>query len=189
MRSPRGRTRRTKSADTAMRLACDVGGTFTDLVLEDDAGRLRLFKSPTTPADPLVGLLAAVDLAAADLKRTRRDLLAGVATFRPRHHARHQCDPHRQDRPHRLSHHRGPPRYPAAARRRPPRSLRQHAALSAPLRAARAHLRGAGADRRRRPRGEAARRGGCRADRAAACRASHRSGRRLPAVVDRQSRP
>jgi N-methylhydantoinase A len=64
-----------------MRLACDVGGTFTDLVLEDDTGRLRLFKSPTTPADPLVGLLAAVDLAAADLECTRRDLLAGVASF------------------------------------------------------------------------------------------------------------
>src|SRR5215468_3286853 len=64
-----------------MRLACDVGGTFTDLVLEDEAGRLRLYKSPTTPADPLVGLLAAIDLAAADLKRPRRKLLAGVATF------------------------------------------------------------------------------------------------------------
>jgi N-methylhydantoinase A len=64
-----------------MRLACDVGGTFTDLVLEDDTGRLRLFKSPTTSADPLVGLLAAVDLAAADLECTRRDLLAGVASF------------------------------------------------------------------------------------------------------------
>jgi N-methylhydantoinase A len=64
-----------------MRLACDVGGTFTDLVLEDEAGRLHLYKSPTTPADPIVGLLAAVDLAAADLKRSRRALLAGIATF------------------------------------------------------------------------------------------------------------
>jgi len=64
-----------------MRLACDVGGTFTDLVLEDEAGHLHLYKSPTTPADPLVGLLAAIDLAAADLKRTRRELLAGIATF------------------------------------------------------------------------------------------------------------
>ena len=64
-----------------MRLACDVGGTFTDLVLEDEAGGLRLYKSPTTPADPLVGLLAAIDLAASDLKRTRRDLLPAIATF------------------------------------------------------------------------------------------------------------
>jgi len=64
-----------------MRLACDVGGTFTDLVLEDETGGLRLYKSPTTPADPLVGLLAAIDLAASDLKRTRRELLAGIATF------------------------------------------------------------------------------------------------------------
>jgi N-methylhydantoinase A len=64
-----------------MRLACDVGGTFTDLVLEDEDAHLRLYKSPTTPADPLVGLLSAVDLAAADLKRSRRELLAGIATF------------------------------------------------------------------------------------------------------------
>ena len=64
-----------------MRLACDVGGTFTDLVLEDEGGRIRLYKSPTTPADPIVGLLTAIDLAAADLKRTRRDLLARIAVF------------------------------------------------------------------------------------------------------------
>src|ERR1044072_1246407 len=64
-----------------MRLACDVGGTFTDLVLEDETGRLRLYKSPTAPSDPLIGLLAAVDLAAAGLKRNRRYFLAGIATF------------------------------------------------------------------------------------------------------------
>jgi N-methylhydantoinase A len=64
-----------------MRLACDVGGTFTDLVLEDEGGRIRLYKSPTTPADPIVGLLIAIDRAAADLKRTRRDLLARIAIF------------------------------------------------------------------------------------------------------------
>ena len=48
-----------------MRLACDVGGTFTDLVLEDGA-ELRLYKASTTPDDPVRGLLDAVALAAAD---------------------------------------------------------------------------------------------------------------------------
>lgn len=48
-----------------MRLACDVGGTFTDLVMEDGA-ELRLYKASTTPDDPVRGLLDALSLAAAD---------------------------------------------------------------------------------------------------------------------------
>jgi N-methylhydantoinase A len=48
-----------------MRFACDVGGTFTDLIMED--GReLRLFKASTTPDDPVRGLFDALSLAAAD---------------------------------------------------------------------------------------------------------------------------
>ncbi len=35
-----------------MRLGVDIGGTFTDFVLLDDAGRLRLHKRLTTPDDP-----------------------------------------------------------------------------------------------------------------------------------------
>ena len=38
-----------------MRFAVDTGGTFTDLVIEDDAGTLRMFKAPTTPQDPVEG--------------------------------------------------------------------------------------------------------------------------------------
>jgi N-methylhydantoinase A len=40
-----------------VRFAVDTGGTFTDLVVEDDAGALRLFKSRTTPDDPVRGVL------------------------------------------------------------------------------------------------------------------------------------
>lgn len=39
----------------------DVGGTFTDVVVYDEAtGELAVAKSPTTPADPIAGLLAAL---------------------------------------------------------------------------------------------------------------------------------
>ncbi|MDP3749552.1 MAG: hydantoinase/oxoprolinase family protein [Phenylobacterium sp.] len=48
-----------------MRLACDTGGTFTDLIVERDDGSVAMFKAPTTPADPIEGVIAAIGLAAA----------------------------------------------------------------------------------------------------------------------------
>jgi N-methylhydantoinase A len=38
-------------------LGIDVGGTFTDFVAVDDARRVSVFKSLTTPADPSVGVI------------------------------------------------------------------------------------------------------------------------------------
>ena len=52
------------SAAGRLRFACDTGGTFTDLVVEDDAGGVEMYKAPTTPADPIDGVLASVALAA-----------------------------------------------------------------------------------------------------------------------------
>src|SRR3546814_15071584 len=46
------------------RIGVDVGGTFTDLVLADAAGRIRVFKAPSTPADPAQGVLDALARAA-----------------------------------------------------------------------------------------------------------------------------
>lgn len=44
------------------RIGIDVGGTFTDLALyNDDNGSLRLGKTPTTPADPSIGVLHGLD--------------------------------------------------------------------------------------------------------------------------------
>ncbi|MEP2029571.1 MAG: hydantoinase/oxoprolinase family protein [Paracoccaceae bacterium] len=50
-----------------LRLAVDIGGTFTDIVLVDTAGRaLATNKTPTTPENPTIGALAGVDQALAD---------------------------------------------------------------------------------------------------------------------------
>jgi N-methylhydantoinase A len=39
------------------RIGIDVGGTFTDLVAVDAAGRVTLAKAPSTPADPSIGVV------------------------------------------------------------------------------------------------------------------------------------
>jgi N-methylhydantoinase A len=58
-----------------MRFACDTGGTFTDLIVEDDDGALHLFKASTTPGDPICGVLDALTAAADGLGRSRANLL------------------------------------------------------------------------------------------------------------------
>ncbi|MBI2468007.1 MAG: hydantoinase/oxoprolinase family protein, partial [Candidatus Rokubacteria bacterium] len=57
------------------RIGVDVGGTFTDLVAVDDAGRVTLAKSVSTPADPSVGVMDGLDLLAAALGLERAALL------------------------------------------------------------------------------------------------------------------
>ena len=64
-----------------MRFAVDTGGTFTDLVLEDNRGRLHMFKAPTTPQDPVEGILAAIESAAEALSTTTEELLAQGELF------------------------------------------------------------------------------------------------------------
>jgi N-methylhydantoinase A len=46
------------------RLAVDIGGTFTDLVIQDTEGFIRTLKVPSTPADPSEAVLDAVRRAA-----------------------------------------------------------------------------------------------------------------------------
>ena len=47
-------------------IGIDVGGTFTDLLVCDDDGGTRICKSPTTPADPSLGVFSALEQAAQD---------------------------------------------------------------------------------------------------------------------------
>lgn len=60
----------------APRLACDIGGTFTDFVVED-GGRLRLEKVLTTPADPAQGIFSGIR----DCERADPGLLARTSTI------------------------------------------------------------------------------------------------------------
>ncbi len=48
-----------------IRIAVDIGGTFTDLeFLDEETGEARSFKTPTTPDDPSIGLMTAITGAA-----------------------------------------------------------------------------------------------------------------------------
>ncbi len=48
-----------------IRIGIDIGGTFTDLqVLDETTGLLHSLKTPTTPEDPSIGLMAGIDEAA-----------------------------------------------------------------------------------------------------------------------------
>ncbi|HEY4894094.1 MAG TPA: hydantoinase/oxoprolinase N-terminal domain-containing protein, partial [Reyranella sp.] len=49
------------------RIGVDVGGTFTDMVLRDAAGAVRIYKAPSVPADPSEGVLGVLRLAAQQL--------------------------------------------------------------------------------------------------------------------------
>lgn len=64
-----------------MRFAVDTGGTFTDLIVESGAKSRRMFKAPTTPADPIAGVLDALGLAARAFGLPREELLCRGTHF------------------------------------------------------------------------------------------------------------
>lgn len=63
------------------RIGVDVGGTFTDLVLTDNAGASVVVKVPSVPADPSQGVLAALARAAGNLGCGVPQLLRDCALF------------------------------------------------------------------------------------------------------------
>src|SRR5437867_6794384 len=74
-RQPSGRSRRSRKAGmvtwappggSLVQIGVDIGGTFTDIVALDRAGRLALTKVPSTPKDLLDGIAAAVTNILAD---------------------------------------------------------------------------------------------------------------------------
>jgi len=60
------------------RIGVDVGGTFTDLLVVDEKGNSSLYKAASTPADPSVGMIDAIEKAAAAENLTLRDFLDRV---------------------------------------------------------------------------------------------------------------
>jgi len=63
------------------RIGVDVGGTFTDMALIDAAGHLRVFKSPSIPADPSAGVMGVLRTAADVLGLPLGALLARCSLF------------------------------------------------------------------------------------------------------------
>jgi N-methylhydantoinase A len=64
-----------------MRLSVDVGGTFTDLVVDEGGGLLEVYKTSTTSPDPIDGILAVLELAARARNCALREFLATAETF------------------------------------------------------------------------------------------------------------
>ena len=56
-------------------IGVDVGGTYTDVVAIDEGGRTVFAKSPSTPADQSVGVMAGLEELARRLKLTRSEVL------------------------------------------------------------------------------------------------------------------
>ncbi|MCA6106832.1 hydantoinase/oxoprolinase family protein [Bradyrhizobium cenepequi] len=59
-------------------IGVDVGGTYTDLVATDQAGRTVFAKSPSTPSDQSIGVMAGLEELARRLNVTRADMLANA---------------------------------------------------------------------------------------------------------------
>lgn len=64
-----------------MRFAVDTGGTFTDLIVEDDDGGLHMFKAATTPDDPIRGVINSLENAAEGLNTDLASLLGQGELF------------------------------------------------------------------------------------------------------------
>ncbi len=60
---------------TTYTIGIDVGGTFTDLVAIDERGTTVFAKSPSTPQDQSIGVLAGLDELARRLKLSRSEML------------------------------------------------------------------------------------------------------------------
>src|SRR6267154_935140 len=59
-------------------IGVDVGGTYTDLVVTDESGRTLFAKSPSTPADQSIGVMAGLEELARRLGVTRAQMLAAT---------------------------------------------------------------------------------------------------------------
>ena len=98
------------------RIGIDVGGTFTDVVAVDEAGRVTHAKSASTPADQSVGVMEGLTLLAEALGITLAAMLEQDRAHRPWDDGCDQRSARTQGCARRPAHHRRPYRYPGDAR-------------------------------------------------------------------------
>ncbi|MCL2337465.1 MAG: hydantoinase/oxoprolinase family protein [Firmicutes bacterium] len=63
------------------KIGIDVGGTFTDFLLVGEDGKSEVYKTPTTPADPSIGVFKGLEQMAAAKSQDLSQFLATVATI------------------------------------------------------------------------------------------------------------
>ena len=69
------------SKTQSIRFSVDTGGTFTDIVVLDEAtGRFSIEKAPTTPENTLIGVLNAINKAKVDLTKGKTLFVYGSTT-------------------------------------------------------------------------------------------------------------
>ena len=64
-----------------MRISIDTGGTFTDLVCEDKKNKLKVFKVPTTPENPSIGILDGLKQIATSYEKNFKEFLSDIDTI------------------------------------------------------------------------------------------------------------
>ncbi len=69
------------SAPQPARITCDIGGTFTDVVVSDETGKLTVAKALTEPGHLFGGLQAALGRAAEQLEEPIEELLGRTSLF------------------------------------------------------------------------------------------------------------
>jgi N-methylhydantoinase A len=68
-------------SESTARITCDIGGTFTDVVVSDESGRMTIAKALTQPANLFDGLRAALARAAAEIEQPLAELLGRTSLF------------------------------------------------------------------------------------------------------------
>jgi N-methylhydantoinase A len=63
-------------SDSNYRIGIDVGGTFTDIVAVSDEGTVIFSKAPSTPADPSIGVMDAIERLSHELETDSAGLLS-----------------------------------------------------------------------------------------------------------------
>jgi N-methylhydantoinase A len=71
-----------KGSDSELRISVDIGGTFTDcIVLQETGGIIVSTKALTTPRDPSLGVISALEIAASLLNVSIEQLLKRTVSF------------------------------------------------------------------------------------------------------------